>query len=182
MFQQSEQPEHPTVFQTQPEGNTPQGSNSQQNKGQTADDSLSTADLEQINAFHPCVARSTPEIPNQHRESSVTAQSPHARSTPSSPTTTGLANTLQQPHPTCSDDLSVIAGSNQAHTSTQPDQSEVQTPQDFSFNSEDPTSCSHPQCNLTTAEEATELMQALEASKEEDVKRQTYEAIKARED
>ena len=69
-----------------------------------------------------------------------------------------------------------------AHTATQPDQSEVQTPQDFSFNSEDLTSCSHPQCNLTTAEEATELMQALEASKEEDVKRQTYEAIKARED
>ena len=74
VFQQSEQMDHPTVFQNEPEGNTPQCSNPPQNTGQIGDDSLSTADLEQINAFHPFVARSTPEIPNQHRESSVTAQ------------------------------------------------------------------------------------------------------------
>ena len=69
-----------------------------------------------------------------------------------------------------------------AHTSTQPDQIEVQTPQDFSFHSDDLLSCSRPRDELTTAEEATDLMQALEASKEEDIKRQEYEAIKARED
>ena len=70
-----------------------------------------------------------------------------------------------------------------AHTSTQLDpQSEVPTPQDFSYNSEKTPGCSHPSDDITTAEEASELIQALEASKEEEVKRQTYEAIKARED
>ena len=39
-----------------------------------------------------------------------------------------------------------------------------------------------PPDDITTAEEASELMQALEASKEDEVKRQTYESIKARED
>ena len=76
-----------------------------------------------------------------------------------------------------------------AHTSTQLDpQSEVPTPQDFSYNSvdtltnEEAPGCSHPPDDITTAEEASELMQALEASKEDEVKRQTYESIKARED
>ena len=76
-----------------------------------------------------------------------------------------------------------------AHTSTQLDtESEVPTPQDFSYTSvdtitnEEAPGCSHPPDDITTAEEASDLIQALEASKEDDIKRQSYESIKARED
>ena len=93
VFQLPNTVDQPTVFQNVLEGNTAQCSSQATNMG---DESLSTADLEQINAFHSFVDRSTPEVPDKNRESSVTAQSPHARSTPSSPTTTGLAHSLQR--------------------------------------------------------------------------------------
>ena len=81
------------------------------------------------------------------------------------------------PPPTCSDAPPVIAGQ------------EAPTPEDFDYESpqeaaqhEEAPCCSKPADELTTAEEASDLMQAIEASNAEEVKRQSYEALKAREE
>ena len=61
---------------------------------------------------------------------------------------------------------------------------EAPTPEDFDYESptqQEPCSSKHAD-DLTTAEEASDLVQAIEASNAEEVKRQEYEALKAREE
>ena len=63
---------------------------------------------------------------------------------------------------------------------------EAPTPEDFDYESpthqDETPCCSKPADDLTTAEEASDLVQAIEASNAEEVKRQEYEALKAREE
>ena len=84
----------------------------------------------------------------------------------------GWPITSNKPPPTCSDAPAVIAGQ------------EAPTPEDFSY--ESPTQqqpCSSKQADdLTTAEEASELVQAIEASNADEIRRQEYESLKAREE
>ena len=76
------------------------------------------------------------------------------------------------PPPTCSDAPSVIAGH------------EAPTPEDFDYESptqQEPCSSKHAD-DLTTAEEASDLVQAIEASNADEIRRQEYESLKAREE
>ena len=61
---------------------------------------------------------------------------------------------------------------------------EAPTPEDFSYESptqQQPCSSKHAD-DLTTAEEASELVQAIEASNADEIRRQEYESLKAREE
>ena len=61
---------------------------------------------------------------------------------------------------------------------------EAPTPEDFDYESptqQEPCSSKHAD-DLTTAEEASDLVQAIEASNADEIKRQEYESLKAREE